>query len=388
MDMLHAVKMRDQASVLIETCVDSGFQGCLAPLQALNAVFKDLAASGLNRAANDLRQRLLSGFLRSDRRDPITGAPSIAPDHMHVLLGTIPFVGAGQNLADHLGITEALDNQILENLQWCLFEDSRPGCVGEYCKALASRSQDIALRLFEAALCMPEISREDMCGKELIYHMSTISTPWPEQMTRIVQNHMPVIQAAAAVQGHWVETLAIIPPLCAAGHDDLAQTVFDNTRFDIRQRDAVYFDIAHQYFGDKGLSSKLAQLFPVQRGKVGLSSEEVVALLSLVDRYPNLQFPKAQWNMIAKSSSVYYFGPAVIRFLKTLPDSGTGSLQNPQAVNRILTTLIDGATDSDGIKQQGAKQALLSMLSPDCSKDLLLQLECLREDILTDDLGL
>ncbi|WP_410950931.1 hypothetical protein [Pseudomonas sp. S1(2024)] len=388
MDMLLAVQMRDQGSALIETCEDSGFQACLAPLQALNAVFKDLAANGLNRAITDLRQQLLSSFLRSDRRDPDTGAPTIAPDHMHVLLATIPFVAAGRNLAAHLGITEALDNQILENLQWCLFEDSRPGCVGEYCTALSSKSQDIALKLFEAALSMPDISQEDMGGKEIIYHMSTISTPWPEQMNRILQNHMPVIQAAAAVQGHWVETLTIIPPLCAAGHDDLAQTVFDNTKFDIRQMDSAYLDIAHQYFGDKGLSSKLVQLFPVQRGKVGLSSEEVVALLSLVDRYPNLQFPKAQWNMIAKSSSVYYFGPAVMRFLNTLPDSGTGSLQNPQAVNRILTTLIDGAKDTNGIKQQGAKQALLSMLSPDCSKDLLLQLECLREDILTDDLGL
>ncbi|MDT8925330.1 hypothetical protein RBE51_21275 [Pseudomonas taiwanensis] len=388
MDLLGAVQQRKQANTLIEICIDRRFQDCLEPLEALNSLFTDLAASGLTKIINELRPRLLSAFLKADRHDPITGEPSIAPDHMQVLLDTVPFLSTGQSLEAHLGISQALDKQILENLKWCLFEDFRPGCFADYCKVLASKNQAYALQLFDAALCLAENTEGDMAAKHLMYHMSTIPVPWPEQMSHILQNHLPVIQAAAEVPEHWFETLAIVPSLCAAGHENLAQAVFDNTNFHINQLDPGLLDIAHQFFGDKGLSSKLDQLFPVQHGKVGLSSEEVVALLSLVDRYPNLEFPKAQWNMIAKSSSLYYFGPAVIRFLNNLPDSGTGSLQNPEAVNRILTTLIDGAKDSNGIKQQGAKQALLNMLTPNCSKDVLLQLECLREDILTDDLGL
>lgn len=390
MDVLLAVQLRNQANTLIETCEDSNFQGCLAPLESLNTIFIDLAASGLIKAVTDLRQRLLSGFLRADRRDQETGMPLITPDHMQVLLATAPFIGITQNLQAYLGISETLDKQIFENLQWCLFEDPRPGCLDEYCKILASKRKDYALKLFETALHLPEILQGDMAAKDIMYQMSTIPAPWPDQMIRILQNHMPVIQAAAGAPGHWVETLAIVPSLCAAGHEHLAQAVFDNTSFHINQLDPALLDIAHQFFGGKGLSSKLAQIFPIQRGKAGLSNEEIVALLTLVDRYPNLEFPKQQWNMIAKSASIHYIGPAVIRFLNKPSGSGAekGCLQNPEAVNRILTTLIDGAKDSSGIKQKNAKQALLSMLSDYFPKSVLLQLDCLREDILGEDLGL
>lgn len=95
MDVLLAVQLRNHANALIETCEDSGFQGCLAPLESLYTIFIDLAASGLIRAVTDLRQRLLSGFLRADRRDQEAGVPLIAPDHMQVLLATVPFMGAG-----------------------------------------------------------------------------------------------------------------------------------------------------------------------------------------------------------------------------------------------------------------------------------------------------
>jgi hypothetical protein len=383
MNFTQSVADRLKAETLIKTLTDAYFQDCAEPLCELRKTLADLMTMGNARAVQTLRHELVSAF-KTTVCDDLEFSRVVDEDHMITLLQIAPFLSAEPALEAYVGQSSQLDQAIYENLQWCMIEDPSHSAMHLYGKIFGALNGEFSLGLLDSALQLPEMTSSISAARDLLNYMSAIPSPWPARMKQIFEDHLPVIESFINVEGHWFETLAIVPPLCEIGHEALAQTLFANINVSIRELDPTLLDIAHQYFGDEGLSSKLTEFLPIQRGKTGLNGDEVVGILTLVDRFPNLTFPKRQWKEIEKSGNMAILGPAIGRFLRSVAQQPVpyDELKNPDAVNNILATLIEGSTSPI------AKKMLLQIIGKDAPKKIMVQFECLRDEILAIDLGL
>jgi hypothetical protein len=386
MDLYKMVELQEKATSLILSIEASRFAGKLDDLRHLEDLISKMSALGGARSVSVFQRILVEKFELAFYSDVESGpAPLIAEDQLHLLLSIAPFIRSEPLLKSYSGISDSLDRQILMNLQWCMIEDPQPGRIHDYYNVFAASHQDYALTILDCALRLPEISASIFAARDILNIMSGIPAPWPQRMHTLLEDNLATIESFASVEDHWFETLAIIPNLCEAGYEQLAQAIFNNIRFSSTQLDPALLDIAHQYFGNKGLESKIPDLIIRQRGKIGLSTDELQGILFLADRYPNMDFPKKEWREVEKSGSIFYLAPAIGRFLRSVsrrkcPDD---QLMHPDGVNSILMAVIDGAKEKTNVKK-----SLMDIAGKDVPKKILLQLDCFQEDILAADLGL
>lgn len=377
---------RQEATALIRAVGQAEFVGCLDHLSALKSVMENLAVLGAHQSLVAIRKQLLDA-LDATMYEDIESEPCVLveSDHIELMLSMAPFLEHTEFLSRYIGQSSTMDMAILHNLAWCLTDDPEANRLSQYCNILKFSNPELAVQLLDLAFDIPELTQHPASSRNIINYISSFD-PWPGSMKALFNKHLPAIEHMINLDGHWLETMAIIPNLCNSGFVSQAQTLFNNIKFEMaRTFDPQMLDITYSIFGAKGISDKLPQFLPTVRGRTTLSSEKVEFLLNLVNRYPNIEFAPEQWKYLQTELSTAYFAPAVGRFLRSVvrKDNGNGRLTCPDAVNHVLETLLSHATE-----KSAAKKMLIKIAGDEIPKSVLLQLECLQEDILATDLGL